>query len=195
MNKNQTSMDALNELQQKTRAHLSEHRCGAYTFNDGDGLMRVVSQYMVTSSTNTTPRILELGCALGYSAACMASASPNARIDTIEMDDAHVTLARENLMQLGLSERVTVHQGQFDTVIPKLTKGYDAVFFDGFAPNLNLLGHIHDVLHPNGILIFANLGLAHGADLRALNSELKHTERWLKLDSIEHNSTQVLRRI
>jgi hypothetical protein len=51
------------------------------------------------------------------------------------------------------------------------------------------------LLHPNGILIFANLGLAHGEDLRALNNELKHTNRWLKLDSIEHNSTQVLRRI
>lgn len=96
MNKNQTSMDALNELQQKTRAHLAEHRCGAYTFNDGDGLMRVVRKYMVANSTNTTPRILELGCALGYSAACMASASTDARIDTIEMDNVHVALARKN---------------------------------------------------------------------------------------------------
>ena len=201
MNENQTSidtfidMDELNQLQQQTRAHLVEHRCGAYTFNDGEGLMRIVSQYVVANQSNTVPRILELGCALGYSAACMASASPNALIDSIEMDDTHVMLARQNLMQLGLHERVNVHQGQFDAVMPNLIKGYDAVFFDGFAPHLNILQQIYHLLNPNGILIFANLGLAHGEDLRALNRELNHTERWRKLDSIEHHSTQVLRRI
>jgi protein-L-isoaspartate O-methyltransferase len=201
MNENQTSidtfidMDELNQLQQQTRDHLVEHCCGAYTFNDGEGLMRIVSQYVMANELNTVPRILELGCALGYSAACMASASPNALIDSIEMDDTHVMLARQNLTQLGLHERVKVHQGQFDAVIPNLVKGYDAVFFDGFAPHLNLLQQIYRLLNPNGILIFANLGLAHGEDLRALNRELNHTERWQKLDSIEHHSTQVLRRI
>ena len=200
MNENQTSidtfidMDELNQLQQQTRAHLIEHRCGAYTFNDGEGLIRIVSQYVVANELNTVPRILELGCALGYSAACMASASSNALIDTIEMDSTHVMLARQNLMQLGLHERVNVHQGQFDAVMPNLVKGYDAVFFDGFAPHLNVLQQLHRLLHPSGILILANLGLAHGEDLRALNRELNHTERWRKLDSIEHHSTQVLRR-
>jgi predicted O-methyltransferase YrrM len=104
-------------------------------------------------------------------------------------------LARQNLMQLGLHERVKVHQGQFDAVIPNLIKGYDAVFFDGFVPHLNVLQQLQRLLHPNGILILANLGLAHGEDLRALKRELNHTERWRKLDSFEHQSAQVLRRI
>jgi predicted O-methyltransferase YrrM len=95
MNENQTSMDAfidmdeLNQLQQQTRAHLIEHRCGAYAFNDVEGLMRIISQYVVASQSNTAPRILELCCALGYSVACMASASPNSLIDPIDMDVAH----------------------------------------------------------------------------------------------------------
>lgn len=54
-------------------------------------------------------------------------------------------LARQNLMQLGLHERVKVHQGQFDAVIPNLIKGYDAVFFDGFVPHLNVLQQLPSV--------------------------------------------------
>ncbi len=195
MHTHSISTHALNHLQDSTRRHLAEHRCGTYTFNDGEGLMNVVSQYVMANHPNTVPRILELGCALVYSVACMAAALSNALINTIEMDQTHILLARQNMQQLGLNERVTIHHGRFDEILVKLKRTYDAVFFDGFAPSLSLLEQMRDVLNPNGVLILANLGLASGSDLHALQYELKQTERWQKIQAIEHNSTQVLRRI
>lgn len=190
-----TRLSVLDDIQNRTRAHLAEHRCGAYTFNDGVGLMRVVSTYVVANPPNAVPRILELGCALGYSAACMATARPEAMIDTIEMDATHVTLAQQNFAELNLTQQITIHHGQFDTVIPKLNARYDAVFFDGFAPSSELLQRLHELLNPNGVLIMANLGLAHGSDLRRLSQALNRTEHWVKLDAIENGSTLVFRRV
>ncbi|GHA75887.1 hypothetical protein GCM10009007_16150 [Formosimonas limnophila] len=125
----------------------------------------------------------------------MATALPKALIDTIEMDQIHILLARQNMQQLGLNGRVTIHHGSFEEILVKLKTSYDAVFFDGFAPSLSLLEQMRNLLNLNGVLILANLGLAGGSDLRALQHELKQTERWQKIQTIEHNSTQVLRRI
>ncbi len=195
MNIHDSHFSALNNIQQRTRSHLAEHHCGAYTFNDGIGLMKAVSSYVIANPPNIAPRILELGCALGYSAACMAIALPEATIDTIEMDENHITLAKRNFEELNLSHQITIHHGQFDTVIANLNAPYDAVFFDGFAPSLELLKKLYALLNPNGILIIANLGLAFGSDLIKLKQELNHIEHWVRLDSIEKGCTLVFRRV
>ena len=57
-------------------------------------------------------RILEIGTAVGYSAACMALACENCRVVTIESDSGMGRRARSNIRRLGLDERIQVLQGK-----------------------------------------------------------------------------------
>ena len=70
-----TARDPFQSLQDVTRIHRSEHGCGAYTFEDGTGLIDL-------SARIKPKRILELGTALGYTACCLASGSPEAHVDS-----------------------------------------------------------------------------------------------------------------
>ena len=83
-------------------------------------------------------RILEIGTAVGYSAACFAMAMGDGRVISIERDDAMYEEAVENLDALGLAERVHVLKGDAIDRMEKLavkmhTEGlppYDFVFID-----------------------------------------------------------------
>ena len=77
-------------------------------------------------------RFLELGCALGYTAALMAEAGgPEARVDTIENDRLHAEMAQRQLSRKGLADRVRILRGDENDIIPTLMQAYDVVFADG----------------------------------------------------------------
>jgi len=76
-------------------------------------------------------RVLEIGTAVGYSAALLASGQPEAGIlDTIELDAGRAREARSNFEQLGLSGRVRVLEGDARDILPCLSMPYDLVFVD-----------------------------------------------------------------
>ena len=80
-------------------------------------------------------RILEIGTAIGYSAACLAAACPEAKIVTVESRDIHCEEARENLRKLGFQDRVEVKEGDARDVLRKMTEeglecDFDFVFID-----------------------------------------------------------------
>lgn len=133
-------------IQQATRAHRRTHGCHAYTYSDGAALT-------VLAADVGARRVLELGTALGYTACCLAAAGPSVFVDTIEKDPIHVALARENIAQTGLSERVAVHEGDFYEVLRGLTAGYDLAFFDGIAPEPRLIAGLSSLLVPGGTFV------------------------------------------
>ena len=180
--------DPFASVQQATRRHLAQHGCGAYTFEDGPALRKLAARVQPL-------RVLELGTALGYSACCMAHGSAQALVDTVERDPSHVALAREQIALHGMSARITVHQGEFDQVLPKLAPGYDMVFFDGFAPPIEIIEAIGRLLAVGGILVCANLLLAHRDEARQLAIALDDTRMWTPLDSLEGGRTKVLKKI
>jgi len=94
----------LHDLYRISVAHRKVHGCEAYTFEDGPALTAL-------SGWKQPHRVLELGTALGYSACCLAQGSASARVDTIEGDATHVTLAREQIARHALTHRITVHHG------------------------------------------------------------------------------------
>lgn len=75
-------------------------------------------------------RILEVGTAIGYSAACFAFADPQCRITTIESNEDALHIAEKNIRKLGLSDRITIRFGEGQTVIPQLEETFDLVFID-----------------------------------------------------------------
>jgi predicted O-methyltransferase YrrM len=75
-------------IQDMTREHRLKHKCNAFTYSDGQGLIDLAKAYK-------PERILELGTALGYSACCLAASGDNCRVDTIEADLEHVKIAKK----------------------------------------------------------------------------------------------------
>lgn len=171
---------AFEHIQQATREHRRSHGCHAYAYADGAALTALVAQ-------TRAQRVLELGTALGYTACCLAAAGPLVHVDTIEADPTHVALARQNIAQAGLADRIVVRQGDFHGVLLGLWDGYDFAFFDGVAPEPALIRMVSDLLAPGGTLACGNLHLASGALMR----ELADPTRWLDQGRIEGGDTGV----
>ncbi len=80
-------------------------------------------------------RILEIGTLAGYSAIWLARALPaGGRLVTLELDPARAEIARGNLAQAGLADRVEVLTGRaVDSLDAMITRGeapYDLIFID-----------------------------------------------------------------
>ena len=147
--------DRFVDLQQATREHRRKHRCGAYTYGDAGLPATLVAAVGAR-------RVIEVGTALGYTAASMAAAvDPAAEgvvVDTVEMDSSHVDLARRLLDEAGMDGRVCVHHGNAEEVLPALGDGeFDLAFFDGFTPTLEVVELLHDRLRTGGLLVAGNL--------------------------------------
>jgi 2-polyprenyl-3-methyl-5-hydroxy-6-metoxy-1,4-benzoquinol methylase len=70
-------------------------------------------------------RVADVACGQGYSTIAIARAYPKAQVDGIDLDDASIAAAQENLAGSGVEDRVTFHnrdaadaglQGQYDFV-------------------------------------------------------------------------------
>ncbi|MEW5763351.1 MAG: O-methyltransferase [Acidobacteriota bacterium] len=105
-------------------------------------------------------KVVEVGTLAGYSAIWMARAlPPGGRLWSVEVSGRHARAARANLEAAGLSDRVTVLQGEALSVLPKLESHgpFDAVFLDADKGNYAAYGawaaaHIR----PGGLLIADN---------------------------------------
>jgi predicted O-methyltransferase YrrM len=161
--------DPFAKVREATLKHLSRHGCGAYPYGNGPLLGAL-------AAAADARRILELGCALGYTALSFASGALKARVDTVERDPEHVRLALENFAAAGLAKRIAVHEGDFAKVLPTLDPGYDVAFFDGHAPIPALHKALHGLLKTGGLLITANLN--HGGTANAVRDALFDGKTW-----------------
>ena len=133
-------------------------------------------------------RILEIGTAIGYSAAGLALASPQAHIDTIERDERWVRRAVEYFKRAGLSQRITVHHADALTYCHQLKGMYDVIFIDATKRDYRrLFEQYAALLNPDGIIITDNVLFkgrvaGHPAESRRLmvTAEiLNQFNRWL----------------
>jgi predicted O-methyltransferase YrrM len=161
--------DPFAKIRAATDAHRAKHRCSAYPYDNGPLLAAL-------AGVANARRILELGTALGYTALSFASGTPDATVDTIERDPDHVQLARENFAAAGVDHRITVHEGDFASVLPTLDPGYDVVFFDGGTPVTSLHRTLRGLLRTGGTLITANLN--HGGTAEAVRRALFDGKTW-----------------
>ncbi len=162
--------DPFAHIREATLKHRSRHGCGAWPYGHGP-LLGVIAGAVGAK------RILELGCALGYTALSFAHGAPKAKIDTVERDPDHARLARENFTAAGCDKRITVHEGDFAKVLPSLEAGYDIAFFDGNTPLPALHKSLHALLRKGGVLVTANLN--HGGTANAVHDALFDGKTWL----------------
>lgn len=110
--------------------------------------------------------ILEIGTAIGYSAAFMARSWPDCRIDTIEINHKSYLAALENLDRLELRSRVHVYHGDATETMKQLAAtheatsfpGYDLVFIDASKSKyLSFFTQAIDLMKPGGLILCDNV--------------------------------------
>jgi predicted O-methyltransferase YrrM len=175
--------DPFRAIYDETNAHRLRHGCGAYPFGDANSLG-------VLAAATRAKRILELGTALGYTACWFAYGAPDAIVDTIERDRDHVRLSCKHIEAAGFKDRVRVHEGEFAAVLPAFESGYDIVFFDGYAPTLEVMKRLRDLLRTGGLMISANLDLS-GGDGAAHRAALCEPKNWMTSFMAEQGRTAV----
>lgn len=104
-------------------------------------------------------RVLEIGAAVGYSAILMAKALPEAsHITTIENYEKRIPVARENIRKAGLSERITLIEGEAGNVLWELSETFEFIFMDAAkAQYIAWLPDVLRLLQPGGVLVTDNV--------------------------------------
>lgn len=118
--------------------------------------------YLLTLLSALQPQnILEVGTAVGVSAAAMLSVCKNAHITTIEKREEFFLEAAENFKKLGISSQITQISGDAGEKLSTLEGQFDFIFLDSakvqyvkYLPDLKRLLKPHGVLLADDILLF-----------------------------------------
>lgn len=107
-------------------------------------------------------RILEVGCAIGFSALLMAENNPvEATITTIENWPPRIPVARENFRRAGREQQITLIEGDAGEVLPQLLaqgERYDWIFMDAAKGQYPLLlPTAAELLVDDGLLLSDNV--------------------------------------
>ena len=104
-------------------------------------------------------RILEIGTAIGYSGIWLAAALPaNGMLVTMERDRKRAAQARENFVQAGVADRVTVMIGDASLMLAKVGGPFDLIFQDGDKRSyLPMLDRLVDLVRPGGLIVTDNV--------------------------------------
>lgn len=107
-------------------------------------------------------RILEVGCAVGFSAILMAQWNPvECTVTTIENWEPRIPVARENFRRAGREEQITLLEGDAGEILPQLLsegKQYDWIFMDAAKGQYPaLLPAAVKMLSDGGVLVSDNV--------------------------------------
>ena len=93
-----------------------------------DDTLKVVDEIL----TKIKPtKILEIGTAVGYSAMFFSEyLQEGGIIDTIERDKERIAEAKQNIVKVGVAEKINILEGDAVEILPTLTEKYDMVFID-----------------------------------------------------------------
>lgn len=104
-------------------------------------------------------RILEVGTAVGYSALLMAQVMPEETdIITIEKYEPRIPVARRHFAEAGLSDRITLLEGDAGEILKKLDGSFDFIFMDAAKGQyIHWLPDILRLLSTGGVLFSDNV--------------------------------------
>lgn len=148
----------------KTAAHSDEflHSLEAYAKEHSVPIIEPESaQLLRLLCTMKKPRkILEIGCAIGYSSILMAKCARDAEIITIEYNTEMIRIARENIKSAGLSERIKVIEADAKDYLAYIDddESFDMIFLDGpKAHYIYMLDDTVRLLKKDGVFISDNV--------------------------------------
>ncbi len=118
---------------------------------------------MLLAQTAGARRILEVGTLGGYSTLWLARAlAPGGKLDTLEVDPAHIACARSNFARAGFEDRIAVHSGAARETLTRFidrgVEAYDFVFIDADKPNNpHYLEAALALSHPGTLIVVDNV--------------------------------------
>lgn len=103
--------------------------------------------------------ILEVGCAIGFSALLMSEYAPEGcRITTIEKYEKRIPVAKENFARAGKEDAITLLEGDAADILKELTGPYDLIFMDAAKGQyIHFLPDTLRLLAPGGLLVSDNV--------------------------------------
>ena len=103
--------------------------------------------------------ILEVGCAIGFSALLMSEYAPeNCHITTIEKYEKRIPVARENFRRAGREDRITLLEGDAAEILKDMKGSYDFIFMDAAKGQYpHFLPDVLRLLSPGGLLVSDNV--------------------------------------
>lgn len=108
-------------------------------------------------------KILEIGTLYGYSAILMSSILPEengGKVITIEIDNGSANIARKNIEDAALANKVNVIVGDALEIIPKLHENFDMVFLDGTKEEyFKYLKLVEKNLEKGAVVVADNVGI------------------------------------
>ena len=103
--------------------------------------------------------VLEIGCAVGFSAALMSRCMTEVgHVTTIDRYPQMIARARENFQRLGIEDRVTILEGDARDILPMLSGPFDFIFLDAAKGQYPLFfPECLRLLRPGGVLLADNV--------------------------------------
>jgi len=140
-------VSVLQELSQKERSAM-------WNVTPEDGrLLRVLTE--AAGAKN----VVEIGTSNGYSAIwfCLALRATGGKLTTHEIDARRVSLARENFERAGVSDIVTLVEGDAHQTVTRLKEPIDILFLDADkAGYLDYLNKLLPLVRPGGLILAHN---------------------------------------
>ena len=115
----------------------------------------VVRFISVLLSIKKPKKILEIGCAVGFSSSFMSNfLQEDGYITTIERYPVMIEKAKANIKSLNLENKITLIEGDANDVLKTLDDEYDVIFMDaGKGQYINILPDVYRLLKIGGIII------------------------------------------
>ncbi len=132
-------------------------------------------------------KAVEIGTLGGYSAACLARALPkDGVLHSFELDPEHARVARRNLGEAGLADKVRIHVGPARERLADIEgeAPFDLVFVDADKEAYPAyLDWAEAHLRPGGLLLADNVfrkprGRPHADEVHAFNQRLARSGNW-----------------
>lgn len=103
--------------------------------------------------------ILEVGCAIGFSALLMSEYAPRGcQVTTIENYEKRIPIARENFKRAGREDQITLLAGDAADILKELAGPYDFIFMDAAKGQyVNFLPDVVRLLTAGGVLLSDNV--------------------------------------
>jgi len=150
-------------------------------------------------------RVLEIGTFTGYSALSMAAALPDGgRIDTCDIEPAHVEVARGYIARSPHGSKITIHLGPALDTIAQLDGEFDLVFIDADKPNYaNYFEAVLPRLSERGLIAIDNTLWSgrvlepeddHSVAIAALNDRIVADERVVAVQLTIRDGVTLVRR-
>ncbi len=115
-----------------------------------------------TIDSEQSKQILEIGTAIGYGAITIATNTDCEHIDTVEVDIDRYNIAKENVLNHNLNDKIMLYNQDALDYIKNCKKTYDLIYLDGpKGQYINYLPYLLKLLKTNGIIVADNLNF-HG---------------------------------